>query len=723
MHTTDQELGSALQRVPSRYGTMFVFTADTFLCRSLIEYGEWAQAEIALLLDILEPESVAVDVGAFIGTHTLAFANKLKDKGRVYAIEPHPVYFGVLDRNLRTNSAHNVQPLNIGLSDHACILGITKTKFQGSNNFGHTTLEALDDPAGQFQIDVRTLDQLSLPRCDLIKIDAEGMEHQILSGAIQMLMKQRPTVYAECNSVAEGWLVVQLMTSQRYEASVFIAAAYNANNHRNNPLNIFDDAREVGLLFVPSEKRKLLAKLGEKHQVLAPVSKLDDLVLGLLKKPQYKYEVLSRTAAADAIGRDFWLNEPETQALKKRFSEADADLSDLRRDLVDVQGIAMERFGDIQELSSRLDQTNAALSIAQKLAHERAAQLDAISSRLTDTDAALSRVQALAHARADQVAELTVRLDDTQAALFEAQELIQERADEQSRISQQLDKTNSALTETQELAHSRADEIKGLVARLDHTQATLLEAQKLAHERADQLIGVSQQLDKTNAALLDAQVLAHARADQISLLSGRVDIIQSALLEVQELAHQRANQIEDLASRLAKTDSALSEAQGLAGERAGQLTKLSQQLDRTNAALTDVQALAHARADQVAELTARLDGTEAALLETQKLAQERGIQTEELSIRLQETGRALSDTQQVAAERANEIAGLSNRLNTSAAALSEANARLSEQSSQIHDLMRSREQLHSIVSSRLWRCTKPLRLLGKAIARAWKLFE
>src|SRR5262245_57768187 len=94
---------SAIETQPCRYGVLSFFKNDTIISRSLKEYGEWAQAEIEVLLDFMGSGDIVLDIGAFIGTHTLAFAARVSDRGNVYAFEPQPVFFEVLKKNIGQN--------------------------------------------------------------------------------------------------------------------------------------------------------------------------------------------------------------------------------------------------------------------------------------------------------------------------------------------------------------------------------------------------------------------------------------------------------------------------------------------------------------------------------------------------------------------------------------------------------------------------------------------
>ena len=71
-----------------RHGLFAYNVNDSFIGRSLDLYGEWCEAELAILGQILRPGDTALDVGANIGTHAVFFANAVGPKGGVHAVEP-----------------------------------------------------------------------------------------------------------------------------------------------------------------------------------------------------------------------------------------------------------------------------------------------------------------------------------------------------------------------------------------------------------------------------------------------------------------------------------------------------------------------------------------------------------------------------------------------------------------------------------------------------------
>lgn len=141
----------------------------------------------------LEPGAHVVDVGANIGNHTIWFC-KVAQAARVFPIEPNPTALKILDQNLRANDVSDqIDPRGLGLGVGAK-RGRFTTATDDRNNLGATRLEARTEG----DIEVIPLDALLGPaRVDLIKIDAEGMEMEVLAGASGLISVNRPLIWIE----------------------------------------------------------------------------------------------------------------------------------------------------------------------------------------------------------------------------------------------------------------------------------------------------------------------------------------------------------------------------------------------------------------------------------------------------------------------------------------------------------------------------------------------
>src|SRR5260370_33449794 len=318
---------------PCRYGMMSFFKNDNTVYLSLREYGEWAKVDIEFLRCLIVPKSTVLDIGAFIGTHTLAFAEKVGEGGKVYAFEPQPLFFQVLKKNIEQNALTNVSALNVALSDKIGRVNILETDAQQAGNFAGTGIlqsrSSGTDVASRRAIDVTTIDKLGIKCCDLIKIDVESMEVNVLKGARQSLRAARPIVFAECNSLEHGWPVVEFAAEEGYSAYVVNVLAYNPDNFRGSRNNSFGSAREVGLVLIPTDQfRTVEEQLDQAKSCppLIPISCIDDLALALLKKPQYKYEVMSKSKAPSVLGGAFGSTEIEMDHLPETITPQTTNL-------------------------------------------------------------------------------------------------------------------------------------------------------------------------------------------------------------------------------------------------------------------------------------------------------------------------------------------------------------------------------------------------------------
>lgn len=295
-----------MSSISTKYGKMHIIDSDKVVSQSLTLYGEWADDELNLLAQIISPEMCVLDVGAFIGTHSLAFSKFVGNQGKVYSFEPRREIYAILVENLATNECNNVTALNMGLDEKKSILDLPSIDINELVNFGGLALDSdfCSPNSVTYQVDISTLDGLGIEQIDIIKLDVEGMERNVLNGAIDTITQCRPIIFCECNSLASGNEILAFCQARQYDTYGFLASAYNPNNFNAVKNNIFEDAKELALLLIPQEKAaQTLSKIA--NSPLLPINTIEDLVLPLLHKPQYSYEVLVNTATYSALGINF----------------------------------------------------------------------------------------------------------------------------------------------------------------------------------------------------------------------------------------------------------------------------------------------------------------------------------------------------------------------------------------------------------------------------------
>src|SRR5579863_4533435 len=126
--------------VETRNGSMYFLPDDDPIGKSLTEYGEWAQGEIDFLSAVIGRSSSVVDVGAYLGTHTLAFARRVGSRGSVRAFEPQPAIFALLERTLDRNDCSNVIATCVGLAGSAGEMIVPTIDYNSHVNAGAVAL-------------------------------------------------------------------------------------------------------------------------------------------------------------------------------------------------------------------------------------------------------------------------------------------------------------------------------------------------------------------------------------------------------------------------------------------------------------------------------------------------------------------------------------------------------------------------------------------------------
>jgi len=133
--------------------------------------------------------SIAVDIGAHIGLHTIAMSRKVGPHGAVIAFEPQKKMFAEQLMNLKLNNCSNVISIRKAVGETFKTIEMAK---RNSLNEGGTAIGNGGDKA-----EMIPLDSLSLHNVSLIKIDVERYEYFVFEGARETIRKNRPIIIFE----------------------------------------------------------------------------------------------------------------------------------------------------------------------------------------------------------------------------------------------------------------------------------------------------------------------------------------------------------------------------------------------------------------------------------------------------------------------------------------------------------------------------------------------
>ncbi len=197
--------------VPTVYGQMLVNRHDINQTNALVKTGRAIDhRDIVMVLQILQllgTDVTALDVGANFGTYSMAMAKAVGPHGKVHAFEPQRLIYNLLVGSVALNSLTNVYCHNVALGEREDRIEIPQFDYDQPLNFGSVEFtpeqnEKLAQTRGHNPdrveyVPLATIDSYDFPKVHLIKLDAEGMELQVLRGATETIRRCRPVLYVE----------------------------------------------------------------------------------------------------------------------------------------------------------------------------------------------------------------------------------------------------------------------------------------------------------------------------------------------------------------------------------------------------------------------------------------------------------------------------------------------------------------------------------------------
>ena len=206
---------------PGAVGTVLRGPARGIRYRIFSDYGlapllgRWEPSAQRLMEKHISPGCAAYDIGANHGVHTLLMAKLVGRLGHVYAFEPIPEIMARLRENVQLNGFSNVTCVELALGD-----------WTGSSWFARgidSSRGRLVGPSsGELSVGITTLDEYVLGEghrapC-FVKLDVEGAESRVLSGAKGVLKAHRPTLLIELHNPTEDVAVGGILRDLGYVA-------------------------------------------------------------------------------------------------------------------------------------------------------------------------------------------------------------------------------------------------------------------------------------------------------------------------------------------------------------------------------------------------------------------------------------------------------------------------------------------------------------------------
>lgn len=180
---------------------LLVMPNDPGISKELLKFHMHEPVTTEFLSKKLKEGMTCLDLGANIGYYATLESKKVGKNGHVIAIEPSPVNFEYLKRNLELQKQGNAEAYNLACGSDDGEIDFLVSEF---SNMCRILWEGVKPPAGKntiVKIPIRKLDtflkEKSIEKLDLIRMDIEGGEIKVFQGAKETIKKFKPMIQIE----------------------------------------------------------------------------------------------------------------------------------------------------------------------------------------------------------------------------------------------------------------------------------------------------------------------------------------------------------------------------------------------------------------------------------------------------------------------------------------------------------------------------------------------
>ena len=155
---------------------------------------------IALLKSNID-DKIIFDVGTNFGYLSLVWANTVCKNGKVYSFEPHPLLYRSYTKSVKSNQLGNkIITENVAVGNE---LGTIELNLLSTSSntlaIGGNKKNDKKEKVNMITLD-HYVEKNSITKCDLIKIDVDGIEFDILNGSKELIKKLQPIFIVETNN-------------------------------------------------------------------------------------------------------------------------------------------------------------------------------------------------------------------------------------------------------------------------------------------------------------------------------------------------------------------------------------------------------------------------------------------------------------------------------------------------------------------------------------------
>ena len=227
---------------------------DRYIGESFNHYGEFSESEVIFYLQLVQPGSIIIDIGANIGGITIPLAHKIGPTGQMFAIEPQTFIYYQLCGNIAINNLMNTRCIHAAIGDHTGTTRVPRPDYNLFENYGGIDVSDDWSPEISEEVHIFKLDDFQLSP-HFIKIDVESAELGVLHGGLETIKRCRPIISIE--AIHNKQELKNFFEGLDYRCLLMEFMGYNPTNFFKNPNNILDPPNvcSPNFICIPNETR------------------------------------------------------------------------------------------------------------------------------------------------------------------------------------------------------------------------------------------------------------------------------------------------------------------------------------------------------------------------------------------------------------------------------------------------------------------------------------
>jgi FkbM family methyltransferase len=190
--------GESMRRLTTKFGDDFEVDFSSFLEWQLWAFGSYEEHFARLFRHLVRLGDRCIDVGANVGVHTVRLAKLVGEHGEVIAFEPDLELIRRAKDNIILNHLTNVQLIQAAAADRSGEeVSLYRPSSLDSNKGRASLLPHTYLTGSAATVPTASIDDINDGPVALIKIDVEGCESAVVSGATRTIGRYSPSIIFE----------------------------------------------------------------------------------------------------------------------------------------------------------------------------------------------------------------------------------------------------------------------------------------------------------------------------------------------------------------------------------------------------------------------------------------------------------------------------------------------------------------------------------------------